>query len=294
MPRFSSFLAFLSFLSFFFFSPSAGSRLQRFGRRLVDHGRLLSHCLFPYDPATTCWRMLAISIVDRPMSRAPNMLRRPDLWLAAMLAAPGLTLAAPPLFEDETMLALKLEAPFRTILRDRDDPEYQPARIVTADDKAPKSRSICGCACAASPVFKPAPFPPILLNFPGEQPAGSPFAVENRLKLVTYCNESPGYEQYVRLERQAYLVLNLLTGTSLRTRLVNVTYYDTRTRPRARDQGRLPDRGRGSVRRACRPHARNGREDRARKLRSGGARAGRGVSVLHRQYGLVGTSATGR
>ena len=70
-------------------------------------------------------------------------------------------------------------------------------------------------------------FPPLLLNFPGEQPAGSPFAGENRLKLVTYCNASTAYEQYVRLERQIYLVLNLLTGTSLRTRLVNVTYYDT-------------------------------------------------------------------
>ena len=66
------------------------------------------------------------------MSRALNLLRRPDLWLAALLAAPGLALAAPPLFEDETVLALKLEAPFRTILRDRNEPEFQPARIVTA------------------------------------------------------------------------------------------------------------------------------------------------------------------
>ena len=161
------------------------------------------------------------------MSRAPNLLRRPDLWLAAVLAAPGLALAAPPLFEDETVLALKLEAPFRTILRDRDEPEYQPARIVAADDKGAEVAIDLRVRVRGKSRVQACAFPPILLNFPGEQPAGSPFAVENRLKLVTYCNASPAYEQYVRLERQAYLVLNLLTGTSLRTRLVNVTYYDT-------------------------------------------------------------------
>ena len=161
------------------------------------------------------------------MSRAPNLLVHSTLWLAAALAAPGLTLAAPPLFEDETVLALKLEAPFRTILRDRDDPEYQPARIVTADDKGAEVAIDLRVRVRGKSRVQACAFPPILLNFPGEQPAGSPFAVENRLKLVTYCNESPAYEQYVRLERQAYLVLNLLTDTSLRTRLVNVTYYDT-------------------------------------------------------------------
>ena len=88
-------------------------------------------------------------------------------------------------------------------------------------------------------------FPPLLLNFPGRATAGSPFAGENRLKLVTYCNASPAYEQYVRLERQAYLVLNALTGASLRTRLVNVTYYDTERGREHRDQDRLLDRGRG-------------------------------------------------
>jgi hypothetical protein len=152
------------------------------------------------------------------MSRGPSLLRRLARWWIAVLASPGIAAAAPALFQDETVLALKLEAPFRTILRSRNDPEYQPARIVAIDLRVRvrgKSR------------VRTCDFPPLLLNFPGEQPTGSPFTAENRLKLVTYCDANPAHEQYVRLERQAYLVLNLLTGASLRTRLVNVTYYDT-------------------------------------------------------------------
>jgi hypothetical protein len=158
---------------------------------------------------------------------SPNLLRRPVLWLAAMLASPGFAAAAPALFEDETVLALRLEAPFRTILRDRNEPEYQPARIVAAGNEGAEVSTDLRIRVRGRSRVQACEFPPLLLNFPGEQAAGSPFGGENRLKLVTYCDANPAYEQYVRLERQAYLVLNLLTSTSLRTRLVNVTYYDT-------------------------------------------------------------------
>ena len=44
---------------------------------------------------------------------------------------------------------------------------------------------------------------------------------------MTHCNDAAAYEQYVLMERQLYRVFNLLTATSLRTRLVRVTYYDS-------------------------------------------------------------------
>jgi hypothetical protein len=163
------------------------------------------------------------------MSRASNLLGRAALRWVAVLALPGFAAAAPALFEDETVLALKLEAPFREILRTRDaaEPEYQPARMVVSGDQGTEVATELRVRVRGRSRIRACEFPPLLLNFPGEQPAGSPFAGENRLKLVTYCDTSASYEQYVRLERQAYLVLNALTGTSLRTRLVNVTYYDT-------------------------------------------------------------------
>jgi hypothetical protein len=122
---------------------------------------------------------------------------------------------------------MRLEAPLRTVAADLDDREYQPARVaVEGAQGAPlyvdlrvrvrgKSRT---AACD---------FPPLLLNFPSEQPAGSPFAGQNRLKLVTHCLANAEHEQHLRLERQIYVALNLLTNASLRSRLVNVTYFDS-------------------------------------------------------------------
>jgi hypothetical protein len=131
------------------------------------------------------------------------------------------------LFLDDEPLVIRLEAPLRTVFADRDDPEFQPARIEVANaGDAPlavdlrvrvrgKSRTV---ACD---------FPPLLLNFPRNQPAGSPFAGEDRLKLVTHCLANAQHEQHVVLERQIYLALNLLTASSLRIRPVAMTYFDT-------------------------------------------------------------------
>jgi hypothetical protein len=151
---------------------------------------------------------------------------RVTLWLAALAAIPAAAPAAT-LFEADDVLTLRIEAPFRTVLRTRNDPEYQPARIVTPSEQGADTAIDARVRVRGRSRVQACEFPPLLLNFPAEQPDGSPFAGENRLKLVTHCDSSPNHEQHVRLERQAYLVLNALTAASLRTRLVTVTYYDT-------------------------------------------------------------------
>lgn len=131
------------------------------------------------------------------------------------------------LFAGDAPLELRLELPLRTVVATRDDPEYQPARIeVAAPGGAPLALDLRVRVRGKSRLAA-CEFPPLLLNFERQQPEGSPFAGENRLKLVTHCLPSVAHEQQVRLERQIYLALNLLTGTSLRTRAVRVTYVDT-------------------------------------------------------------------
>ena len=131
------------------------------------------------------------------------------------------------LFSSQEPLVVRLEAPLRAVTSDLTDREYQPARIVVAGAGGEplsvdvrvrvrgKSRTV---ACE---------FPPLLLNFPGEQPEGSPFAGQNRLKLVTHCRADRAHEQYLQLERRIYSALNLLTDASLRTREVKITYVDS-------------------------------------------------------------------
>lgn len=131
------------------------------------------------------------------------------------------------LFESDEPLVLRLEAPLRTVLASREDPQYSPARI-EARTAAGTPLSIDlrvrvrGKSRAAN-----CEFPPLLLNFRGQQPEGSPFGGEDRLKLVTHCLGDAGHEQLVRLERQIYLALDLLTDVSLRTRPVRMSYFDS-------------------------------------------------------------------
>jgi hypothetical protein len=80
-------------------------------------------------------------------------------------------------------------------------------------------------------------FPPLRLDFPEGQMDGTVFEGQNRLKLVTPCQDNrDDYQRYVFDEYLAYKVLNLLTPASYRVRLVHVTYedingeYDVRTK----------------------------------------------------------------
>ena len=78
-------------------------------------------------------------------------------------------------------------------------------------------------------------FPPLRLDFPRRQMDGTVFEGQNRLKLVTPCQDNrANYQRYIYDEYLAYRVLNVLTPYSHRVRLVEVTYediegdYDTR------------------------------------------------------------------
>jgi hypothetical protein len=80
-------------------------------------------------------------------------------------------------------------------------------------------------------------FPPLRLNFPKEQMEGTVFDGQDKLKLVTPCNDGrDDYQRYIFDEYLAYRVFNILTPISFRVRLVEITYedvdgdYDTRTK----------------------------------------------------------------
>jgi hypothetical protein len=80
-------------------------------------------------------------------------------------------------------------------------------------------------------------FPPLRLDFPRSQMEGTVFEGQNRLKLVTPCNDDEDEHQtYIYKEYLAYRALNVLSPYGHRVRLVEITYediegdYDTRTK----------------------------------------------------------------
>ena len=151
------------------------------------------------------------------------------LALAQEAAAPASTL-----FTADETLSIRLEAPFPRVIRSRTDPDpkFEPARLIYTDASGAEVAIDLRVRVRGRSRAANCSFPPLLLDFQakdlaGERLSSTLFEGQNGLKLVTHCESSGLYEQYLWLEYLAYRVLNLVTDTSLRVRVVQVTYHDS-------------------------------------------------------------------
>ncbi len=135
-----------------------------------------------------------------------------------------------PLFTGHTLLDVTIEAPLKTLMKERPDKEYLAGtfRLEEADGTERsfalklrtrgnyrRDRTHCD-------------FTPIRLNFQQDRLAGTLLAGQDKLKLVTHCrNKKPYYEQLVLREYLAYRILNLHTPISYGVRLMRINYIDT-------------------------------------------------------------------
>jgi hypothetical protein len=149
--------------------------------------------------------------------------------LAFLATAPAH--AAPrPLFASETILKLRIEAPFSDLIR-----------------AAPSStRAFDGELVLAAPTAETLPiqlsargisrrnpancdFPPIRIEFKEKPDAASLFKGQKSLKLVTHCRGDFDYQDYNLLEYAAYKLLNILTPASFRVRMAEIDYVEAST-----------------------------------------------------------------
>ena len=174
----------------------------------------------------------------------PEVVRAVATVLVLALARPAVALAqdpvpdsarasaaSAPLFASDQPLQLTIEAPFSSILKERgSNPKEYPGKVtvhqagetpvvldveIQTRGKARLSRQICE-------------FPPLRLDFPRTRVESTVLAGQDRLKLVTHCQDGRAeYEQYVLQEYLVYRVFNLLTDLSFLARLVRGTYVDT-------------------------------------------------------------------
>ena len=70
-------------------------------------------------------------------------------------------------------------------------------------------------------------FPPLRLDIKKASADGTPFEGQNKLKLVTHCNKGDRYETFVLEEYAIYRMLNVLTPSSFRVRLLRIGYQQT-------------------------------------------------------------------
>jgi len=154
-------------------------------------------------------------------------------YLLALLVIAGVAHAdegSDPLFIDDDIIDVRIEAPFQTIMKNRLDEEETPAIFEFVNSDGDTVQFDIGLRTRGH--FRQRPdicdFAPIRLNFKKSETKGTLFDHQDKLKLVTHCqSSSPRYEQYVLSEYLIYKVFNLMTDVSFRVRLLRVTYVDT-------------------------------------------------------------------
>jgi hypothetical protein len=140
------------------------------------------------------------------------------------------------LFENKDTLRVRIEAPFTTLMRDRDEEDRDGLLYILStsgteqkfDLKIRTRGNFRGKA-------KHCNFAPLRLNFRKKQVSGTEFDSQDVLKLVTHCqNLGRAYEQSLLLEYLAYRILNQLTDLSFRVRLLHIDYVDTENKNKTR------------------------------------------------------------
>lgn len=137
--------------------------------------------------------------------------------------------APDPLFQSNEILDVRIAVPLATILAKRSDEIELPGTLhYTSDAGEPVNLDIKmqtrGRFRRQTEVCR---FPPMRLNIVKSEAKGTLFHKQDKLKLVTHCQNSGIYEQVLLREYTAYRILNVMTDASFKVRLLRITYVDT-------------------------------------------------------------------
>ena len=140
-------------------------------------------------------------------------------WANPVCAADG----PKPLFAGDEVLSLTLTGPLETMSR---DPGAKPVSAVlkvrgTTPETLPVSVSVRGITRRKQEVCA---FPPLRVEFTEEPGPASIFKGQRHLKLVTQCQRTSDYQQYLLLEYAAYRLYRALTPDSFNARLARIDY----------------------------------------------------------------------
>ena len=158
--------------------------------------------------------------------------------LVATTAAPALAQGpASPLFASDAPLRLSIQAPIGLLAKSAENsPMGRDGTMTVAG--TPESYAIRLTPRGISRRRKETcDFPPLRVELLRPPPATSVFTGQRRLKLVTHCRPSAGFQQHLLLEYSAYRIFNVLTPLSYRARLATIDYLEPNGRTYATRMG---------------------------------------------------------
>jgi hypothetical protein len=135
-----------------------------------------------------------------------------------------------PLFVDLAPLQLTITAPLRTLSRNRRAREEVPGSVMVRDDSGAVAALDVDLRVRGNSRLDVCSYPPLRLDFKRRETAGTVFAGQNRLKLVTLCKDLAQYREFLALEFSIYRAFNALTSSSYRVRWAEIDYIDTDNR----------------------------------------------------------------
>jgi hypothetical protein len=149
------------------------------------------------------------------------------LGLSAAASAQGPPQATSRLFLEQAPLALQLETDLRTLFRDRGENRVEHRATLRFRDAADSGSVKVDLRTRGVFRLRRCAFPPIRIDLPKQKVAATPFAGQDKLKLVTHCQGDRAFERNLLREYALYRVFNALTDTSFRVRLAHMTYIDS-------------------------------------------------------------------
>lgn len=134
-----------------------------------------------------------------------------------------------PLFQDDSVIKAVLTAPIAQAYaqRNQDVRLYFPGQWTYTTAEGTSQR--LDVSIRTRGIFRReyCQLPPLQLNFKKGQVKETLFAGQNKLKMVSPCQDGPKSQQHVVLEYLAYRTLQILTDHSFSTRLIRLSYVDS-------------------------------------------------------------------
>ena len=132
-----------------------------------------------------------------------------------------------PLFMSDEPLAITIEIPLATIIRDADSKPLLDGTIRFREMDGSKATIEISMTTRGRSRLAYCRFPPLKLNLKKKQAKGTLFDGQNKLKIVTHCRDGETHQRYLRQEFGIYKAYNILTDFSFRVRWITVTYKDS-------------------------------------------------------------------
>ena len=150
-------------------------------------------------------------------------------WFLLFSGAQAQEFSAPdPLFQSDEILDVRIVAPVSTLVSERPIDEELPGtfQYTNSAGEAVEFDIKLRTRGRFRRDKRNCRFPPLRLNFVTSQTKGTLFHKQDKVKLVTHCQNSSKYADVLLREYIAYRLLNVMTDASFRVRLLRITYVE--------------------------------------------------------------------